>query len=147
ASASASTSAHGWSWLTAGFRERNRKSLGFPSSRFRIFGPLPSLQANASAVEALSRQISCVPVSTSPRYKWRYPFLDRDLVVFCSSIPREQHARPNQRRSLMRRALAGIVPREILERKRKAYVSRGLVKVLSAQWKLLREHPLRSVDA
>jgi asparagine synthase (glutamine-hydrolysing) len=38
----------------------------------------------------------------------------------------------------MRRALAGIVPSEILERKRKAFVSRGLVKVLAAEWQRLK---------
>ena len=34
----------------------------------------------------------------------------------------------------MRRAFAGLVPREILERRRKAYVSRGLVNTLRTEW-------------
>src|SRR5215813_12214933 len=123
-----------WNWLTPGFRMRNRERLGPPARPFRFFGPLPSLEANSAAVEALGRQISCVPVPCSPLYEWRYPFLDRDLVAFCSAIPREQLVRPKERRSLMRRALAGIVPKEILERKRKAYVSRGLVKALAGEW-------------
>jgi len=36
----------------------------------------------------------------------------------------EQILRPGDRRSLMKRALTGIVPRNILERKRKAFVER-----------------------
>ncbi len=136
-----------WTWLAPGFRARNLDRLSVPSVRFRFLGPLPSLQANAAAMEALSRQISCAPVSAERCYEWRYPLLDRDLVTFCSCIPREQLVRPNQRRSLMRRALAGIVPAEILERKRKAYVSRGLVKVLAAQWEILRNTPLKSEAA
>ena len=135
-----------WSWLRPEFLRRNHEHLRSPARPFRFFAPLPSLQANAITVEALGRQLSCVPVPVRPPYEWRYPFLDRDLVAFCSSIPREQLVRPNQRRSLMRRALAGIVPREILERKRKAYVSRGLVKVLASEWRLLREAPLSSED-
>lgn len=137
-----SSVAQDWQWLTAEFRARNQDRLGFQPQRFRVFGPLPSLQANAAALQVLARQISCVSTA-SPAYEWRYPFLDRDLVIFCSSIPREQLVRPGQRRSLMRRALVGTVPREVLDRKRKAYVSRGLVKVLAAHWRALKEEPLR----
>jgi asparagine synthase (glutamine-hydrolysing) len=130
-------------WLTSEFRSRNREHLAFPQVRFRAFGPLPSLQANATALEILTRQISCVSSSGPSALEWRYPFLDRDLVAFCVSIPREQLVRPGQRRSLMRRALAGIVPQEVLQRKRKAYVSRGLVGMLVAHWQNLRKESLR----
>jgi asparagine synthase (glutamine-hydrolysing) len=41
------------------------------------------------------------------------------------AVPREQLVRPGRRRSLMRRALRDIVPTEILERKRKAYITRS----------------------
>jgi asparagine synthase (glutamine-hydrolysing) len=137
---------HTWTWLKPEFRTRAQEHFGFRPARFHFFGPLPSLQANTAALEALSRQISVVPVPVAPRYEWRYPFLDRDLVAFCSAVPREQLVRPSQRRSLMRRALAGIVPRGVLERKRKAFVSRGLVKVLRAHWQLLCGAPLRSEE-
>jgi asparagine synthase (glutamine-hydrolysing) len=130
-------------WLTPEFRSRNRERLAFPQARFRVFGALPSLQANALALESLTRQISCVFSPGPSALDWRYPFLDRDLVAFCASIPREQLVRPGQRRSLMRRALAGIVPQEILQRKRKAYVSRGLVTMLVAHWQHLRKGSLR----
>jgi asparagine synthase (glutamine-hydrolysing) len=128
-----------WSWLQPGFREPNQSYLGFHSAAFRFLGPLPSLQANAVALEILGRQISCAITSTPRSHEWRYPFLDRDLVTFCSSIPREQMVRPHQRRSLMRRALAGLVPREIFDRKRKAYVSRSVVKIVAAEWARLNE--------
>lgn len=130
-------------WLTSEFRSRNHEHLAFPQARFRVFGPLPSLQANAAALEILTRQISCVSSSGPSPLEWRYPFLDRDLVAFCVSIPREQLVRPGQRRSLMRRALPGIVPQEILQRKRKAYVSRGLVGMLVAHWQNLCKESLR----
>src|SRR6266702_2375279 len=59
------------------------------------------------------------------RHEYRYPYLDRDLVDFLLRIPREQLVQPGRRRFLMRRALKDIVPSEILERRRKAYISRG----------------------
>jgi len=49
------------------------------------------------------------------------------------SIPREQLLRPYQRRSLMRRALAGVVPAEVLDRKRKAFVERAPIAAISAE--------------
>jgi asparagine synthase (glutamine-hydrolysing) len=75
--------------------------------------------------------------SLNIRYEYRYPYLDRDLADFLLSIPREQLVRPGQRRSLMRRSLRGIVPEEILQRKRKAYITRGpLVLVREARSKI-----------
>ena len=49
----------------------------------------------------------------------RYPFLDQTLIEFVLSIPASQLLRPGERRSLMRRSLAGIVPQEILSRRTK----------------------------
>jgi asparagine synthase (glutamine-hydrolysing) len=142
----ASVTKHAWTWLTPEFYKRNRPYLGLHPESFRVFGPLPSLQANALALEVLGRQLACVSASTPPAHEWRYPFLDWDLVMFCCSIPREQILRPRQRRSLMRRALAGLVPREILERKRKAYVSRAVVKILEAEWLRLKQCPVFRSD-
>jgi asparagine synthase (glutamine-hydrolysing) len=65
-------------------------------------------------------------------YEYRYPYLDRDLVDFLHRIPREQLIQPGRRRYLMRRALRHIVPAEILERKRKARISRSPITNLRA---------------
>src|SRR5207237_5218923 len=72
----------------------------------------------------LQKQLARTALPFAPTYERRYPFLDRDLLEFLFAIPREQLVRPHQRRSLMRRALAGIVPEEILNRKTKGFVSR-----------------------
>jgi asparagine synthase (glutamine-hydrolysing) len=68
-----------------------------------------------------------------------YPYLDRSLQEFLYAIPREQLVRPGQRRSLMRRALAGIVPDEVLNRKRKAYVARAPLAAISTEYFTLLE--------
>jgi asparagine synthase (glutamine-hydrolysing) len=64
------------------------------------------------------------------RQEYRYPYLDRDLVDFLLRTPHEQLVRPGRRRSLMRRALAGVVPSEIVERRQKAYLARRPLLVL-----------------
>ena len=56
------------------------------------------------------------------RWEYRYPFLDRDLLEFLFQLPYEYLARPGRRRFLMRAALQQIVPEEILERRRKAFL-------------------------
>jgi asparagine synthase (glutamine-hydrolysing) len=129
-----SNASHRIPWFNKEFADRNRPYLGFSQPRLKLLGCLPSLQANLWAIEILGRQFACTPLASRPVYEWRYPFMDRDLVAFCLSIPRSQLVRPHQRRSLMRRALTGLVPDEILERRRKAYVSRGLVNSLKNEW-------------
>jgi asparagine synthase (glutamine-hydrolysing) len=112
-------------WLLPEFEKRNAKALSAYSRRFRLFGPLPSFQANLAALDSLRRQIASIGLSPQFSVERRYPYLDRDLLEFIYAIPREQIVRPGQRRSLMRRALVGIVPPEILERRRKGFIARA----------------------
>ena len=66
-----------------------------------------------------------------------YPCLDQSLVEFLMSIPRDQLLRPGERRSLMRRALVGIVPSEILARRTKQLEGRCYITTLAKHWKEL----------
>ncbi len=126
-------------WLDPGFVVRNVKALlGYPR-RLELFGPIPSFQENIETLDVLRRQLSSEPVATEPCCEVRYPFLDRQLMEFLYAIPREQLVRPSQRRSLMRRALRGIVPAELLNRPRKAYVEHGMMLGLSENWTHLHE--------
>jgi len=126
-------------WLQSSFVKRQHTALtGYPS-RVTLFGPLPSLQENVSTLDALRRQLACSVLPAKPPYEKRYPYLDRDLLEFIYAIPRQQVVRPGQRRSLVRRALAGTVPDELLNRKRKAFVVRGPMKAVSADWPRLTE--------
>ena len=119
-------------WLCPGFlREHSRALKGYPR-RTRFFGPPPGFQENLTTFEGLRRQLASFPLSAEPPYRKVYPYLDRDLLEFLFSIPPGQLLRPNQRRSLMRRALAGIVPQEVLQRKRKAFVIRGPLAALAS---------------
>jgi asparagine synthase (glutamine-hydrolysing) len=122
------------SWLNPAFVKRNRAVLRGYEDRMKLFGPLPAFQENLCTLDVLRRQLGCAALASAPLYEKRYPFLDRDLLEFVYSVPREQLVRPGQRRSMMRRALVGIVPDELLNRKRKAYISRGPMADISADW-------------
>jgi asparagine synthetase B (glutamine-hydrolysing) len=87
-----------------------------------------------STVAGLQRTLALVSIKASPPYEKRYPYLDRDLLEFLFAIPRSQLVRPGERRSLMRRALKGIVPAEILHRRRKAYVAREPLAAIASNW-------------
>jgi asparagine synthase (glutamine-hydrolysing) len=121
-------------WLAQEFVKRNHSALHGYHRRLELCGAMPSFQENMATLEGLRRQFACDGLSSEPLCERRYPFLDRDLLEFLYAIPRQQFVRPGQRRSLMRRALVGIVPEEILNLKRKAFVSRGPMTKLSDQW-------------
>jgi len=126
-------------WLESAFVKRNRGVLTGYEDRTKILGPLPSFQGNVGTVDVLRRQLACSVLSSHPLQEKCYPYLDRGLLEFLSAVPREQLVRPGQRRSLMRRALIGIVPDELLNRKRKAFVVRAPMVAITTEWPHLQE--------
>ena len=134
-------------WLTQPFIKRNRSALQGYESRLKWFGPLPSFQEGIFTLQALQRQLECEALPSEPPYYKRYPYLDRDVLAFMYAVPREQLVRPGQRRFLMRRALVGIVPDEILNRKRKAFVARAPRAAMSANWARFAEMSQNMVAA
>jgi asparagine synthase (glutamine-hydrolysing) len=71
--------------------------------------------------------------------------LDQTLVEFLMSIPLSQLLRPGERRSLMRRALHGILPDKLLLRTTKAGAARSLVLTVHKEWSLIEEHVLKDM--
>jgi asparagine synthase (glutamine-hydrolysing) len=126
-------------WLDPAFVKRNRAVLTGYEDRTKILGPLPSFQGDIDTVDALRRQFACSTLSSDVLLEKRYPYLDIGLLEFLFAIPPEQLVRPGQRRSLMRRALVGIVPGELLNRKRKAFVNRGPRVGIATEWPHLQE--------
>ncbi|MGA2335018.1 MAG: asparagine synthase-related protein [Terriglobales bacterium] len=115
-------------WFNSGFVRRNRTALlGYPS-RVNLFGPLPSFQDHMRELDAERRLLAFYTLCPELLHEVRYPYLDRGLLEFMYSIPQEQIVRVGQRRSLMKRALAGIVPDEVLKRRRTAPVQQELPK-------------------
>lgn len=63
----------------------------------------------------------------------RYPYLDRLLVEFCMSIPMEQKQRPDDSRSILRRAMRGILPELVRVRTSKAWFQGSLLTSITKQ--------------
>jgi asparagine synthase (glutamine-hydrolysing) len=105
-------------WFHRGFARRNRAPLRDYPSPVRLFGPLPSFQHNLRALEASRKLLAHWLLEPESLREIRFPYFDRDLLEFLYAIPREQIVRVGQRRSLMKRALVGIVPDEILNRRK-----------------------------
>lgn len=121
-------------WIEANFARRYKL-------RLRQFGPLghyglwrPSRQDQAQTVIAMRRQMAYSNAYDTGREDRRYPFLDQDLVEFLLSIPATQLLRPGERRSLMRRSLAGVVPPEIMSRRTKGSVARSTLAGIAVHW-------------
>jgi hypothetical protein len=107
--------------------------MGYPE-RLRLFDSRPSFQHAVGTINGLRRSLSWFSLSSESLRETRYPYLDRCLLEFLFAIPRDQLVRPGQRRSLMRRAMRGIVPDEIIDRKRKAFVARAPRTAIAADW-------------
>jgi len=121
-------------WFDLGFIRRNLTACSGYPSRVKLFGPLPSFQDNIGTLGHLQRVVACHVLSPELLREVRYPYLDRSLLEFIFAIPREQIVRLGQRRSLMKRALARIVPEEILHRRKKAFVAQAPPKDSSTEW-------------
>jgi asparagine synthase (glutamine-hydrolysing) len=118
------------SWMSLRLnRNLQEQSLHAPDSG-RHLGLRPSTIFAGRAWSSVLESLPSHNPEYFSRYEYRYPYLDRDLVDFLLRVPREQLVQPSRRRAMMRRALAGIVPEEILERKRKGFIARQPLAVL-----------------
>ena len=124
-------------WLHPGFVRRNRAAFRGYAFRVELFGPLPSFQDHIDKLEANRRFVASCGLHSELLREIRYPYYDRDFLQFMYAIPREQIVRVGQRRSLIKRALAGIVPGELLSRRRKPFVPPEPRKDSSAEWSSL----------
>jgi asparagine synthase (glutamine-hydrolysing) len=121
-------------WLSEGLRgciEDFDVSRGMTDPRWRV---APHRLDNASTWWSIMETLPHTTPQALFRPEYRYPMLDKDLVNYLFSIPREQLLRPGRRRSLMRRALTNIVPPEILERRRKAYQLRAPLNAIGSAY-------------
>jgi asparagine synthase (glutamine-hydrolysing) len=112
-------------WVSPRLKQIADGHNSYPPSDNGRYGLSPSSINNGKTWWLMLETLPHLYPSVLSRREYRYPYLDRDLVDFLFRIPREQLVRPGRRRSLMRRALVGMVPIEVLERRRKASLIRG----------------------
>src|SRR5260370_11687232 len=101
------------------------ENLGFRS---------PNQCDHAQTLVVMARQMCIAPPPLCGCQERRYPYLDQNLVEFIVSIPADQLLRPGQRRFLMRRALANLLPPEVLSRATKATTARAYMAIFDRQW-------------
>ena len=121
-------------WIRKDFAKRTRlaiRQLGV-DEYFGLW--LPTRRSCIGGVLLMASKLAKYTPPVSALEEARYPYLDQDLIEFILSIPASQLLRPGERRSLMRRSLAGIVPQEILSRRSKQVGARTPVLVLEKHW-------------
>jgi len=120
-------------WLRSAFVRRNQAPLRcYIPSRVRFFGPLPSFQDNLARLEIMRRLVAGYCLTPELLREVRFPFLDRDLLEFLFAIPREQVVGLGRRRFVMRNALVGVIPDEVLNRRPKEFIPPEAAKDLRA---------------
>jgi asparagine synthase (glutamine-hydrolysing) len=99
---------------------------------------LPSERDQSSGFASMVRSISLGCRNELTDIDITFPFLHRPLVEFLQAVPVEQLLRPGENRSLMRRAMRGILPDKIAERKTKGNPKEVVVRALMREWPRLR---------
>ena len=126
------------SWIRKDFAKRTKLAI----KRLDIdehFGLLlPTRCRYVGGIQLMACKLAKLTLSVSALEEARYPYLDQNLIEFILSIPAAQLLRPGERRSLMRRSLAGVVPQEILSRRTKQVGARKPVLILEKHWDALR---------
>jgi asparagine synthase (glutamine-hydrolysing) len=125
------------SWYTAAFCQRGHQTQPTRESRRR----LPSVHS-----ESLTRTLVCRPqeelmewfnkMGAAASLDSCHPFLDRDLISFVMRIPGETCSRNGVPRALLRRAMRGVLPNAIVERRGKGdytHLSRESMQVHGAE--------------
>lgn len=118
-------------WIDSRFAHRHKLSYLLLDPPEAPKGTPTSVAEMMSMVRSIARQLTN---SLPAAYEVRYPYLDQSLTEFLISVPIDQLVRPGERRSLMRRALAGILPQEITSRRTKAKTSRCYSVTLMKHW-------------
>jgi asparagine synthase (glutamine-hydrolysing) len=122
------------SWIRKDFAKRTKLAIRRLSVNEHFGLWLPTRRSCIGGVLLMASKLAKYTPPVSALEEARYPYLDQNLIEFILSIPASQLLRPGERRSLMRRSLAGIVPEEILSRHTKQVGARTLVLVLEKHW-------------
>lgn len=121
-------------WIHPSFVHRNCAALSGYPSRVKVLGPLPSFQENIVTLDVLRRLFASWSLHPEFLRETRFPYLDRDFLEFVYAIPRVQVVGVGKRRFLMKRALHDIVPPELLNRRRKAFIPQESKRDNSTEW-------------
>ena len=125
-------------WLDSDFVERLKikERLVLPKDPFDF--KLPSKRIQSSRIWYIVMNIARGDHFEHAVYEKTYPFLHRPLVEFVMNVPIAQKLRPDETRSLMRRALRDLLPQRILNRRNKGATGEALCRGLASEWSHIR---------
>jgi asparagine synthase (glutamine-hydrolysing) len=121
-------------WLPDRHKKAYAARLASSESRARV---LPSLRIQLRDVRSLFNMTSAGYTNEYRDVYVSHPFLYRPLVEFCLAVPPDQFLRNGEGRSLMRRALSGLLPPRILTRKSKGAINEAFSRALQKDWELI----------
>lgn len=98
---------------------------------------LPSRSAQCGLIRRTMRPFALEMAVTSPYVEARHPYLDRRMVEFALAIPLDQKIRLPETRSVVRRALKGIVPDTVRLRANKAGPTEAIYRAIAREWQAL----------
>jgi asparagine synthase (glutamine-hydrolysing) len=126
------------SWLDRDFVKRTHieERLVLPKDPFEF--RLPSKRIQSSRIWYIVMNIARGEYWEHSAYEKTYPFLHRPLVEFLIDVPMQQKLRPDETRSLMRRALKDLLPKKILQRRSKGTTGEALCRGLAYEWPRIR---------
>jgi len=121
-------------WIRKDFAKRTRLAIRQLDIDEHFGLWLPTRRSYIAGVLVMANNLAKLTAPPQAFEEVRYPYLDQTLIEFMLSIPADQLLRPSERRSLMRRSLAGIVPPEILSRRTKQLGARTPTLILEKYW-------------
>jgi asparagine synthase (glutamine-hydrolysing) len=129
-------------WLDAEFVRRTnmRERLLPPGDPFGLH--MPGERIQASVINQVIWLIAPGTYQDQEQVEMRFPYLHRPLIEFILAIPFEQKLRPGETRSLMRRALRGILPEKVRCRRSKGLIAETLNRGLTRE-RLRLDHLLK----
>jgi asparagine synthase (glutamine-hydrolysing) len=126
-------------WIKEEFAKRTKRTCQSLTIDERSWFSSPTRRSCMRGVHLMANKMAKRTSSRSTTEETRYPYLDRDLIEFILSIPAQQLLRPGDRRSLMRRSLATVVPQEILSRRTKQFGARTPARALALHLDQIRQ--------
>ena len=121
-------------WYQADFARRTRLKYRQTAASETLGFWLPTRRSLIGGVQAMAYNLAKMSAATPVLEQPTYPYLDQNVIQFVLATPADQWLRPGERRSLMRRALAGIVPAEVLARRSKQFAARTPAVMLDQHW-------------
>ncbi len=134
-------------WIERDFANRTRLSIRQLGVDEHFGLRLPTRCQYIAAVLLIANKMAKHTCPGTALEEMCFPYLDQNLIEFILSIPASQLLRPGERRSLMRRSLASLVPAEVLFRRTKGISMRTPLLAMDNYWDELRaafDSPLSS---